>query len=104
MRHAISNDMQLSLEAQMPNTANRRNLKALMDLLSDSHCEITALAAEANACLVEADGVDGKRSEFKRKFADRRLESLLGQLAAHELRVRRITDEVTEIKKNIRVI
>jgi len=66
----------------MPNTANRRNLKALMDLLSDAHTDITAKANQANARLLEADnpsrggGDDGTRafSAFDLKIADLRPE------------------------------
>jgi hypothetical protein len=96
----------------MPNTANRRTLKAMMDLLSDNHAEITATAAKVNAALVEADGLavgdntlsDIKKSSFKRNLADRHLDTLTVLLASQATRTQRVLAEVEEIQKNIRVI
>ena len=101
-----------TLDNYMPNTANRRNLKALMDLLSDAHADITATAAKVNARLVAADnptkGKDekGKRtfSAFDLKLADRGLGELLELLDAQQNRCQRVHEEIETIKKNLRVI
>ena len=87
----------------MPNTANRRNLKALMDLLSDSHAEITATATEVNTALIEADQ-GGRGQSFKQPYANRRLDALTALLTAQSARALRVISEVEEIQKNIRVI
>jgi hypothetical protein len=112
VREIISKDMQLSLEAHMPNTANRRNLKALMDMLSDGHADITAKAVKANERLMEADNpTKGKDEAGQRKFsgfalkgADRELGDLLELLNSQERRCVRVREEITEIKRNLKVI
>lgn len=112
MRSAIGSDMQHSLEIKMPNTANRSTLKALMDLLSDAHADITARAITVNNHLLAADnptkGKDEqdkrKFSEFELKWAGRGLDDLLQLLDAQQNRVQRVYEEIEQIKKNLKVI
>lgn len=90
----------------MPNTRNRLNLKAQIDLLSDGHQEIALKAVDANRVLVELDErlAKGTGPSIFTRAADRHLNELGAYLEAQEERVRRIRAEIEQIRKNIRVI
>lgn len=85
----------------MPNEANRRNLKAQMDCLSDAHKELVDRAVKANNNLILADNGD-TASNTRLNFADRQLAYLLEDLEAQRKRILRVAAEVEEIKKNLR--
>lgn len=91
----------------MPNEANRRNLKAQMDCLSDAHAEITKRAALINSRLLDADtrnNVKPGNGAISLKFAGRQFDTLLADLEQQERRVARVRAELEQIKQNLRVI
>ena len=88
----------------MPNTRNRTNLKGQMDLLSDAHAEITALAAEINSSILKVDNPEKAfKAAFTGKYADRRMGELLELLEEQAMRTHRVLAEVRAIKKNIKL-
>lgn len=90
----------------MPNTNNRKNLKALIEILSDGHQDVAQQACDANLSFIKLDEslAEGKGGEIHKRFTQRKLENLLVLLEAHERRVSRVREEVGEILKNIRVV
>lgn len=91
----------------MPNTRNRANLKAQLDLLSDAHQDIADLTSKINTLLIDADEVEESQSAkraFCLKIADRRFSNLTDLLSAQADRVYRVRAEVEEIRKNLRTI
>jgi len=93
-------------EAPMPNEANRRNLKALMDILSDAHAELTQRAATINARLLDADTRNREApgsGKTSLKFADHQLDRLLDGLLEQGERVLRIEEEIETIKDNLKI-
>ena len=91
----------------MPNETNRRNIKTLMDLLSDAHADITKQASDINTTLLDVDETvhnQGAASNFYIKVANRKLAELEDLLAAQEARCARTQAEVVEIRKNLKVV
>jgi len=92
---------------KVPNSVNRKNLKAVIDLMSDGHADVTKQASDVNTALLRLDELlntkEGK-PEIYRKFSQRKLEVLLEMLTAHEARVGRVREEIGEILRNIRLI
>jgi hypothetical protein len=80
------------------NDTARRNLKNLMDLLSDSHSEITDKAARVNAFMLKSGNEITRAS-----MAQRSLAVLEEALDAHAARCIRVRDEIGQIKNNLKV-
>lgn len=90
----------------MMNEANRRNLKALMDLLSDNHKEITHQAAYANKLILKADELQANKlnADTSMKWAGRHLDNLAELLEEQATRIYSVRDEILRIKKNLKTI
>jgi len=91
----------------MPNESNMRNLKALMDLLSDNHADITAQAAHVNARVILADERNSERAgsgSVSLKWAARQLETLEELLDNQRRRTARVLAEVKAIRKNLKTV
>ena len=88
---------------QMPNTRNRKHLRAQMDLLADGHQVIMDRAAHINNRLLHADGEPKQHSnESQIRWISRNFERLKEALHAQEARLTRTRAELYEIKKNLR--
>jgi hypothetical protein len=86
------------------NEKNRRNLKALMDLLSDSHHEMAILAADINTVLLKIDEEPGKSSAIRSRIVGRKFGELAELLDEQALRVSRTAAEVRQLKKKVKSI
>lgn len=102
----VTDGINATLEYDMPNTNNRKNLKNLIEMLSDGHQDVAQQASDANVSFMKLDEAlaEGKGGAIFQKFTCRKLEVLLELLEAHEKRVARVREEVREILKNIRLI
>lgn len=89
----------------MPNTTNRKNLKAVIDILSDGHQEVAMKAADVNRVLLDLDerSNSGAGVGLSLRASIRHLGELEEHLEAQEARARRVRDEISEIRKNLRV-
>jgi organic radical activating enzyme len=94
----------------MPNSANQRNLRSLIDLLSDNHQEVALEANGVSVSLGKLDEaiahVNGKGASavniYKRQV-DRRLDELVSLVYEQAQRCLRLADEVKQIKKNVKL-
>jgi len=88
----------------MPNTRNRANLKAMVDLLSDAHQQIVDEAQRANSLLLTVDDKTKKDSNGTRaKWAGRAIERMEEEVKQQSLRCVRVLAELQQIRKNIRI-
>lgn len=90
----------------MPNTRNRANIKALIDLLSDGHTEITSEANKVNEQLLLGDEKETERAgagKLSFKHAARLLDALELRLENQEQRVSRVRSELATIRGNLRI-
>lgn|GEM_PF-5424250 len=85
----------------MPNESNRRQLKALIDLLNDGHSEITMKAAKINALILESD-TDPDKGFAALKVVYSQFGLLLDGLRAQGRRVKRVRKEIEEIRNNLK--
>jgi hypothetical protein len=91
-----------SREDKMPNEANRKHLKDLMDLLSDKHAELTERAASANKWIVKADEREEGRA-IPMRMAASQLTRLLQELDQHAQRVLRVREELEQVRENLKI-
>jgi len=77
----------------------RRELKGVMEFLSDHHQEITLLAAELNNKLVEVD----ERGNFYAHLAVVKADELMDLLESQAARCYRVKAEVAHMRKSIKV-
>jgi hypothetical protein len=80
------------------NTATRRTLKGVMDVLSDHHQEITLLAAELNNTLLQLD----KGNLFVHAAATK-ADELMDLLESQAARCYRVKAEVAHMRKSLKV-
>jgi hypothetical protein len=78
----------------------RRNLKNIMDLLSDGHTEVTQQAAYANSALLTSETRCGS---FQIKAAGRYLERVEEELLEQAARCERVRLEIIQIRKSLKV-
>ena len=93
----------------MPNSTNRKNLKNMIDLMSDGHNDVTQMAARTNNALLKLDDYlintgGGPAEGIHLRAANRYLNELQGMLDSHKARIGRVREEIQEIQKNIQVI
>ena len=77
----------------------RRNLKSMMDLLSDGHAEVTQQAAYANSALLTSET---KYSGLGIKAAARYLARVEEELLEQAARCKRVREEIIQIRKTLK--
>lgn len=78
----------------------RRNLKNIMDLLSDGHAEVTQQAAYANSALLTSET---QQNSLQVKAAARYLERAEEELLEQAARCERVRLEIIQIRKSLKV-
>lgn len=80
----------------------RRNLKNIMDLLSDGHAEVTQQAAYASIALLTSE-TRKNDSRYRIKAATRYLERVEEELLEQAARCKRVREEIIQIRKTLKV-
>jgi hypothetical protein len=80
----------------------RRNLKNIMDLLSDGHTEVTQQASYANSALLTSETRKNDNS-LRIKAAARYLERAEEELLEQAARCERVRLEIIQIRNNLKV-